>query len=89
MFSTEAKILFQQGPEKNPCYWESQMTLQCLQKRYKEKGDCEIFGENVKNCKKFWTWVIKDRKKKGLTPVVPPIEDKEQVYKEYKHWLGR
>lgn len=36
------------------------MTLRCLREQYKEKGDCREYGQNVRNCRKFWVSKIRD-----------------------------
>ncbi|XP_060572972.1 coiled-coil-helix-coiled-coil-helix domain-containing protein 7-like [Ruditapes philippinarum] len=74
------------GSEKNPCYEEGQLTLRCLHNT-KDKSECEEYGKNVRMCRYFWRTVMKDRKRKGIMPVLPAVDDREKVMEEYKHLL--
>ncbi|XP_045160519.1 coiled-coil-helix-coiled-coil-helix domain-containing protein 7-like [Mercenaria mercenaria] len=74
------------GPYRNPCYEEGQMTIRCVSS-VKNKTECEKYAANAMKCKTFWKKVVKDRKRKGIDPPLPAIEDRPQVLEQYKHWL--
>ena len=43
----------------DPCYKERQFSLKCMDEKNYDKGACYREFTNFKNCKKFWTNIIK------------------------------
>ncbi|XP_005103878.1 coiled-coil-helix-coiled-coil-helix domain-containing protein 7 [Aplysia californica] len=72
---------------KDPCVKEHDMALKCLDDGGYDRSKCEDFFTNYRNCRKFWKFVSDDRRKKGITPYLPPPEEREQVKTEYLHQL--
>ncbi|XP_059156994.1 coiled-coil-helix-coiled-coil-helix domain-containing protein 7-like [Physella acuta] len=67
----------------DPCLKENEMTTQCMNENGYNGEMCKDFFENYRNCKKFWSWVMDQRKKQGIQPYLPPPEERESVKKEY------
>ncbi|GFR65267.1 coiled-coil-helix-coiled-coil-helix domain-containing protein 7 [Elysia marginata] len=68
---------------------EHQMTMQCLDDNGYDRAQCEKFYENYRNCKKFWSWIAAERKRRGITPHLPAPEDREAVKQEYIHFMHK
>ncbi|KAK3763565.1 hypothetical protein RRG08_056989 [Elysia crispata] len=72
---------------KNPCVKEHQMTMQCLEETGYDRAQCDKFYENYRNCKKFWSWITAERKRKGIKPYLPDPDDRDAVKQEYIHLM--
>ncbi|CAD5122666.1 DgyrCDS11076 [Dimorphilus gyrociliatus] len=64
---------------KNPCILEHRLALRCLDERGYNKDQCGIFFTNYKNCKTFWDRIVKDRKRKGIKPYLPPPTERQTI----------
>ncbi|XP_022316496.1 coiled-coil-helix-coiled-coil-helix domain-containing protein 7-like [Crassostrea virginica] len=73
--------------EGDPCFKEGQMAMDCLKANMYNKSKCELEFENTRACKKFWGKIRRQRIVKGQRPFIPDIEDREEVKKEYAHFL--
>ncbi|XP_044263655.1 coiled-coil-helix-coiled-coil-helix domain-containing protein 7 [Tribolium madens] len=67
----------------NPCLKEQEQTYKCFHKNNFDKEACQLHIENYKTCKSFWNFVKKDRRKKGITPDLPPVAEREHIKQEY------
>ncbi|XP_034942728.1 coiled-coil-helix-coiled-coil-helix domain-containing protein 7 [Chelonus insularis] len=69
--------------ENNPCLKEHYLSLKCLDDNQYDHDACLWYFENYKNCKGFWNDVMHDRRSKGITPILPPVEEREKMKEEY------
>ena len=46
-----------------------------------DKDACYNQFMNFKNCKKFWTDIIKQRRRDQILPEIPPPEEREEILK--------
>jgi len=69
----------------NACLQEMNMVNRCMSKNNYDKDMCSKEMDNYKGCKKFWTFVQNDRKKKNIEPKLPLPEDREKIRQEYLH----
>ncbi|XP_072948012.1 uncharacterized protein [Epargyreus clarus] len=67
----------------NPCLKEQNQSYECLNKNNFDHEKCEKYFENYNTCKKFWGKVYTDRKRKGLYPYLPDVEERDKIKKEY------
>lgn len=67
---------------KNPCLKEQNLSYKCLGENV-DKSLCEKYFVNYDVCRKFWSEVQKDRKQRGITPALPPVDEREQYKAEY------
>lgn len=66
-------------PELNPCLEESIQSMECLKRNQDDRDRCELYFENYRLCRKFWSRVVKERKAQGIQPEMPPVSlDEEQ-----------
>ncbi|GIY83394.1 uncharacterized protein CEXT_681121 [Caerostris extrusa] len=80
----EAKKQFKERSERiNPCVKERDLSLKCLDEFYYARRKCQPFFDNYNNCRKFWNFVTKERRKEGIKPYIPPPEEREQLKTEY------
>ncbi|KFM80435.1 Coiled-coil-helix-coiled-coil-helix domain-containing protein 7, partial [Stegodyphus mimosarum] len=80
----EAKARFKTRPEEtNACYKEHTLSLACLDEFYYSREKCDHYFQNYKNCKAFWSFVYSERRRKGITPYLPPVEERVKVKEEY------
>ncbi|XP_023233926.1 coiled-coil-helix-coiled-coil-helix domain-containing protein 7-like [Centruroides sculpturatus] len=63
---------------------EHDLSLNCLEQNNYNKNKCQLHFENYINCKKFWSLVVSDRKKKGMKPYLPSVQDRGKIKEEYK-----
>lgn len=75
--------------EVNPCVKESQLSMKCLTDKDYEKDSCQEFFDNYNHCKQFWLIIQRERKKRGITPHLPPVFEREQIKNEYKFLLKK
>ncbi|XP_022688573.1 coiled-coil-helix-coiled-coil-helix domain-containing protein 7-like isoform X1 [Varroa jacobsoni] len=74
--------------ENNPCLREQEISLKCLEQNGYDKDKCGLQFLNYKRCKVFWTRVIRDRQSRGISPDLPPIEERARAKKEYLNIFG-
>ncbi|CAG9799212.1 unnamed protein product [Chironomus riparius] len=67
----------------NPCFNEQNISYKCLSENNYDKQKCEIYFANYTECMKFWTKVKFDRRRLGIIPEVPPIEERESIKNDY------
>ncbi|KAJ3649141.1 hypothetical protein Zmor_020899 [Zophobas morio] len=67
----------------NPCLKEQEQTYKCFHENNFDKDACQLHIENYKTCKAFWNSVRSDRRRKGIYPLLPPVEEREHIKKEY------
>jgi len=77
----------------NPCHKESQLVSRCMnENNYGAPENRNAFGlvkndsdacarvmENYKRCKKFWGEIKKERMQNGISPALPPPEEREEI----------
>ena len=63
----------------DPCFKERQMSLRCMDSNHYDKDECAREFENFKNCKGFWTEIIKIRRRDGILPDIPPPEERDDI----------
>lgn len=69
--------------EGDPCFKERQMSLKCMDENDYDRDKCFKQFENFKSCNGFWLEVMKQRRRDRIKPVVPPIEERDQIRKEF------
>lgn len=69
--------------EKDPCFQEADISLSCQQDSGFDPESCLREVENFKTCKTFWHNVKRERIKAGLHPPLPPVEEREQIKKDF------
>ncbi|XP_063585148.1 uncharacterized protein LOC134762546 [Penaeus indicus] len=69
--------------ENNPCIKEYNLSMKCLYEKVMNRESCGLYFDNYRICKTFWTRIIRDRRRRGIIPVVPPVSEREKVKKEY------
>ncbi|XP_025415468.1 coiled-coil-helix-coiled-coil-helix domain-containing protein 7 [Sipha flava] len=69
--------------DSNPCLQEQKISLKCLQEHFGDKTKCDPQIENYKDCKTFWYNICKERKANNIKPVLPPLEERIKIKKEY------
>ncbi|XP_042884973.1 uncharacterized protein LOC122261411 isoform X2 [Penaeus japonicus] len=67
----------------NPCLKEYNLSMKCLYEKVMHKEACGPYFDNYRICKTFWVRVIRDRRRKGISPVVPPVSEREKIKQEY------
>ncbi|KAL5016056.1 hypothetical protein ScPMuIL_005645 [Solemya velum] len=76
--------------EKNPCIMEQDFAFRCMDEHDYDREKCSRHFQNYKNCREFWSFVTRDRKRKGVKPYLPPADEREEVKKQYSKvmpWL--
>ncbi|KAK3596782.1 hypothetical protein CHS0354_038784 [Potamilus streckersoni] len=63
---------------------EHQMSLKCLDENYYDKNKCEAYFENYRRCKKFWGKIQRERGRKGIKPVMPPYDEREEILRQHQ-----
>ena len=63
----------------NPCIKEQQMSLNCIMENYDDQKACKNYFQNVKNCLDFWMKIEIERRRKGIKPALPPVEEREII----------
>lgn len=79
-FQTKSEENQRRRLENDPCFEEGQVSLDC-QTNYFDSCAKEI--ENLKTCRTFWHNVKKDRKAKEIYPILPPIEERQEIKKQF------
>ncbi|CAG5118776.1 unnamed protein product [Candidula unifasciata] len=62
---------------------EYDLSMKCLNDYGHDKNQCELYFQNYRYCRKFWSVIKSERKKEGIEPVLPPPEEREDVKKKY------
>jgi len=70
--------------EKDPCAVEGKASQKCLSTNNYDKSACGLYFDNYNNCKKFWGSVYLARKRAGITPYLPPSQDRPAIKIKYK-----
>ncbi|XP_072170418.1 coiled-coil-helix-coiled-coil-helix domain-containing protein 7-like [Diadema setosum] len=65
--------------DKNPCLAEANASYQCLHDHNFDRQSCERYFANYKNCKNFWGRVMKERRRQGITPILPDPEERKKI----------
>jgi len=65
----------------DPCYKERQISLRCMDEKNYDKDACYREFVNFRNCKTFWTTIIKERRRDQIKPDVPPPEERDAIRK--------
>ncbi|KAJ8925831.1 hypothetical protein NQ315_009683 [Exocentrus adspersus] len=73
----------QDAEKNNPCLKEQLLSYQCFNDNNFDKEACQLEIENYKTCKSFWHFVTAYRRKKGILPYVPPVEERESIKREF------
>jgi len=66
---------------KDPCWRENKISMKCLDDNDYNKSFCQAEFENYKSCKGFWNSVYWQRKRAGLSPLVPETEEERTAFK--------
>ncbi|CAH1364586.1 coiled-coil-helix-coiled-coil-helix domain-containing protein 7 [Tenebrio molitor] len=67
----------------NPCLKEQEQTYKCFHKNDFDKDACQLQIQNYNVCKGFWNSVRAERRRKGIRPHLPPVEDREKIKAEF------
>ncbi|GFY71843.1 uncharacterized protein TNIN_41301 [Trichonephila inaurata madagascariensis] len=80
----EAKAQFKERVIRlNPCHNERDLSLNCLDEYYYARDKCQTYFDNYNNCRRFWGFVTKQRRKEGIKPYLPEPEDRDKVKAQY------
>ncbi|XP_068202473.1 coiled-coil-helix-coiled-coil-helix domain-containing protein 7 isoform X2 [Palaemon carinicauda] len=69
--------------EKNPCIKEHTMSLKCLEDNDYDRNKCGWHFENYKKCQDFWSEIRVQRRRAGIKPNLPPVEERDEIKREY------
>ncbi|XP_073969099.1 coiled-coil-helix-coiled-coil-helix domain-containing protein 7 isoform X2 [Rhodnius prolixus] len=69
--------------ENNPCLKEHNMSLNCLSQNHYSPDECQKQFQNYKLCKTFWNEVRRYRRINGISPLLPPLNERESVKAKY------
>ncbi|XP_055372957.1 coiled-coil-helix-coiled-coil-helix domain-containing protein 7 [Condylostylus longicornis] len=72
-----------EAEKNNPCLKEQELSFKCLSKNNFNREACEVYFANYNNCKEFWNKIRLDRRRKGIEPYLPNIEEREKIKEEY------
>jgi hypothetical protein len=67
----------------NPCIKESQQSLQCMMDNDFDRDKCSLYFQNYRNCLDFWKRVTRDRRRQGIKPYLPPLDERDSIKAEY------
>ncbi|XP_050296305.1 coiled-coil-helix-coiled-coil-helix domain-containing protein 7 [Anthonomus grandis grandis] len=65
--------------ETNPCLREHELSFKCFDRHNYDKSKCFLEIENYKACKKFWGEVRASRRRQGIYPLLPPVEERATI----------
>ncbi|XP_069007297.1 coiled-coil-helix-coiled-coil-helix domain-containing protein 7 [Embiotoca jacksoni] len=65
--------------DMNPCIEESDASQKCLDAYNYDKSRCFAFFQQYKNCRKFWHNIMVQRRRAGVSPDMPPAEERLQM----------
>lgn len=69
--------------ENHPCLKEHRASLKCLEKNASNQDSCRRYFDNYNACMGFWNNVKSMRRRRGITPELPPVEEREAIIKEH------
>lgn len=69
--------------ENNPCLAEHKASLKCLDVHGYDKDMCQDKFANYQACVDFWQKIKNERKRNGIKPVLPPLEEREAIRKQH------
>lgn len=69
--------------DHNPCWVESQQTLDCIIDNFGDRKPCAKLIANYQLCKEFWYKVQKERDRKGVQPILPTTEERKKIKQKY------
>lgn len=69
--------------KNNPCLREQELSYKCLDRNNFDREKCEVYFANYKNCRAFWDKVKTERRRAGLHPILPEVEDRPKIKEEY------
>merc|ERR1711915_745590 len=67
---------------KDPCYFENQQMLTCLARYCRES--CQEEQVNYRLCRNFWIKIQAERRRKGVRPLLPGVEERKKLVDIYK-----
>ncbi|CAK9290973.1 unnamed protein product [Gordionus sp. m RMFG-2023] len=65
------------------CQYESDIVHRCFKKYDFDKSKCSKEILNYNTCKKFWTHVVNERRRKDQKPYVPTEQERNQLKKDF------
>ncbi|KAM8966489.1 coiled-coil-helix-coiled-coil-helix domain-containing protein 7 [Pelodytes ibericus] len=65
--------------EQNPCLKETEASSKCMDENHYQKDMCTMYFLQYKRCRKFWSDVMAQRRKDGVTPYMPTAEERESI----------
>ncbi|KAF6209739.1 hypothetical protein GE061_015488 [Apolygus lucorum] len=69
--------------ENNPCWKEHRMSLRCMSDSNYNSEECQLQFQNYRTCREFWTEVQRQRRLKGIRPLLPPLEERKSIKAKY------
>ncbi|XP_005993481.1 coiled-coil-helix-coiled-coil-helix domain-containing protein 7 [Latimeria chalumnae] len=63
----------------NPCIAETDASRRCLDENNYDKAMCSLYFLKYKNCRKFWHNVMMQRRRDGVTPNMPTVEERKNI----------
>ncbi|XP_064109325.1 coiled-coil-helix-coiled-coil-helix domain-containing protein 7-like [Macrobrachium nipponense] len=69
--------------EKNPCTKEHNQSYKCLEDNDYDRNMCAWYFENYKRCKEFWNDIRVQRRRAGIVPNLPPLEEREEIKRQH------
>uniref|UniRef100_A0A2R5L9R9 Coiled-coil-helix-coiled-coil-helix domain-containing protein 7 n=1 Tax=Ornithodoros turicata TaxID=34597 RepID=A0A2R5L9R9_9ACAR len=67
----------------NPCLKEQKLSFKCLDDNLYDKDKCTRYFENYKKCQGFWLSIAKERRRNGIRPYLPPVEEREEIKRKH------
>ncbi|XP_008212753.1 coiled-coil-helix-coiled-coil-helix domain-containing protein 7 [Nasonia vitripennis] len=69
--------------DSNPCLKEQELTYKCLDEHKYDDDACKLHFDNYKICKSFWLSVQRDRRRRNITPFLPPAEERAKIKEQF------
>ncbi len=69
--------------EINACFKEQALSFKCLDDTGYDYDKCGKVFDNYINCKAFWKAVEDQRKRKGISPSLPPLSERKKIKEEH------
>ncbi|XP_078543413.1 coiled-coil-helix-coiled-coil-helix domain-containing protein 7 isoform X2 [Lissotriton helveticus] len=63
----------------NPCLEETDASSKCMDDNNYKKDQCNNFFLKYKNCRKFWSAVMMQRRREGVKPTMPTAEERKII----------
>ncbi|XP_068093512.1 coiled-coil-helix-coiled-coil-helix domain-containing protein 7 isoform X2 [Hyperolius riggenbachi] len=82
---SRAEKMRMRNVDNHPCLEESDNSLKCLDVNNYQKDKCTEFFIKYKECKKFWHAIVIQRRRQGITPVMPTAEERKHILASYGH----